>query len=342
VLRLIRDVLAFQPRGRAPTSAPRSTTARGCCAPRHHLRAQRLRAARMPSARRGRRAAGRRRCGWCRAATTSSPCRSRPMRKRDAAGRGPAGGEPIRKPARRHRRHGRAAACGAFSALLARCTARMRRVFRRLGVDEIEVRTNESYVRPLLAFFRRRERQRRAMRHAPSRAPVSRGSRLLADRRIATATCPAGGRSLPPQMAVGRRQGISVGDVFHAVVRVAVPWHTHHVFPIRSSLHRTARGGGKPGTPDDSVGGRLGHGALSAHRVAPRPARELPAATIRLAVIERRRRRTSSRRFPSSIVRRSCRRTRRGHRAQGVRRTCSARTASGGRCCSPPLLCSRC
>lgn len=38
--------------------------------------------------------------------------------------------------------------------------AATRRLFRRLGVDTIEVRTDESYVRPLLAFFRRRERHR--------------------------------------------------------------------------------------------------------------------------------------------------------------------------------------
>lgn len=35
-----------------------------------------------------------------------------------------------------------------------------RRLFRRLGVDEIEVRTDQPYVKPLLAFFRRRERLR--------------------------------------------------------------------------------------------------------------------------------------------------------------------------------------
>ncbi len=35
-----------------------------------------------------------------------------------------------------------------------------RRLFRRLAVDEVEVRTDGSYVGPLLAFFRRRERQR--------------------------------------------------------------------------------------------------------------------------------------------------------------------------------------
>ncbi|MGH7444251.1 MAG: DUF58 domain-containing protein, partial [Longimicrobiales bacterium] len=37
----------------------------------------------------------------------------------------------------------------------------VRRVFRRVGVDEVEVRTGASYVVPLLAFFRRRERQGR-------------------------------------------------------------------------------------------------------------------------------------------------------------------------------------
>jgi len=36
----------------------------------------------------------------------------------------------------------------------------MQRLFRRLGVDEVEVRTDRSYVGPLLSFFRRRERQR--------------------------------------------------------------------------------------------------------------------------------------------------------------------------------------
>jgi uncharacterized protein (DUF58 family) len=48
-----------------------------------------------------------------------------------------------------------------FAALLARERAETRRLFRRLGVDEIEVRTDQPYVKPLLAFFRRRERQRR-------------------------------------------------------------------------------------------------------------------------------------------------------------------------------------
>ena len=39
--------------------------------------------------------------------------------------------------------------------------ASVQRVFRRVGVDEIGVRTGTSYVVPLLAFFRRRERQGR-------------------------------------------------------------------------------------------------------------------------------------------------------------------------------------
>jgi uncharacterized protein (DUF58 family) len=48
-----------------------------------------------------------------------------------------------------------------FGAALARERIEMRRLFRRLGVDEVEVRTDQPYVRPLLAFFHRRERQRR-------------------------------------------------------------------------------------------------------------------------------------------------------------------------------------
>lgn len=47
-----------------------------------------------------------------------------------------------------------------FSDLLTRERSETRRLFRRLGVDEIEVRTDQPYVKPLLAFFRRRERQR--------------------------------------------------------------------------------------------------------------------------------------------------------------------------------------
>jgi uncharacterized protein (DUF58 family) len=48
----------------------------------------------------------------------------------------------------------------AFGAMLARERLETRRLFRRLGVDEIEVRTDQPYVRPLLGFFRRRERSR--------------------------------------------------------------------------------------------------------------------------------------------------------------------------------------
>jgi uncharacterized protein (DUF58 family) len=48
-----------------------------------------------------------------------------------------------------------------FAAMLVRERMESRRLFRRLGVDEIEVRTDQPYVKPLLAFFRRRERQRR-------------------------------------------------------------------------------------------------------------------------------------------------------------------------------------
>jgi uncharacterized protein (DUF58 family) len=48
-----------------------------------------------------------------------------------------------------------------FGLALARERVGTRRLFRRLGVDEIEVRTDLPYVRPLLAFFRRRERHRR-------------------------------------------------------------------------------------------------------------------------------------------------------------------------------------
>jgi hypothetical protein len=49
----------------------------------------------------------------------------------------------------------------AFGVALLRERIETRRLFRRLGIDEIEVSTNEPYVRPLLAFFHRRERQRR-------------------------------------------------------------------------------------------------------------------------------------------------------------------------------------
>jgi uncharacterized protein (DUF58 family) len=48
-----------------------------------------------------------------------------------------------------------------FGVALLRERMQTRRLFRRLGIDEVEVRTDAPYVRPLLAFFRRRERQRR-------------------------------------------------------------------------------------------------------------------------------------------------------------------------------------
>jgi uncharacterized protein (DUF58 family) len=48
----------------------------------------------------------------------------------------------------------------AFGAQLERERLETRRLFRRLGVDEIEVRTDQGFVKPLLAFFRRRERSR--------------------------------------------------------------------------------------------------------------------------------------------------------------------------------------
>ena len=48
-----------------------------------------------------------------------------------------------------------------FDQAVAREDAELRRLFRRLGVDQIEVRTDAPIVRPLLSFFRRRERQLR-------------------------------------------------------------------------------------------------------------------------------------------------------------------------------------
>jgi uncharacterized protein (DUF58 family) len=47
-----------------------------------------------------------------------------------------------------------------YEVLVAREHTRVRRVFRRLGVDEVAARTDAGYVRPLLSFFRRRERRR--------------------------------------------------------------------------------------------------------------------------------------------------------------------------------------
>jgi hypothetical protein len=39
--------------------------------------------------------------------------------------------------------------------------AERRRLFRGLGIDPIEVRTDEPYIRPLLRFFRQREKRLR-------------------------------------------------------------------------------------------------------------------------------------------------------------------------------------
>ncbi len=55
---------------------------------------------------------------------------------------------------------GSAAMRALYTSHVAREREARRRLFRRLAVDEIEVRTDQSYVRPLLSFFRRRERQR--------------------------------------------------------------------------------------------------------------------------------------------------------------------------------------
>jgi uncharacterized protein (DUF58 family) len=51
-----------------------------------------------------------------------------------------------------------------FQSFLDQERAALHRSFRRLGVDEIEVRTDGSFVGPLLAFFRRRARARRQFR----------------------------------------------------------------------------------------------------------------------------------------------------------------------------------
>lgn len=56
---------------------------------------------------------------------------------------------------------GSAALHEAFGAHVAREEEALRRMLRRLAVDEIAIRTNDSYIRPLLAFFERRERKRR-------------------------------------------------------------------------------------------------------------------------------------------------------------------------------------
>jgi hypothetical protein len=51
-----------------------------------------------------------------------------------------------------------------YEVFLGQERAAMRRLFRRLGVDEIEIRTDGSFVGPLLSFFRRRERTRTRIR----------------------------------------------------------------------------------------------------------------------------------------------------------------------------------
>jgi uncharacterized protein (DUF58 family) len=48
-----------------------------------------------------------------------------------------------------------------YASGLAEETEALRRQFRRLAIDEIAVRTDGSYVAPLLAFFKRRERRAR-------------------------------------------------------------------------------------------------------------------------------------------------------------------------------------
>ena len=55
---------------------------------------------------------------------------------------------------------GRVTLRASYGARIAAETQHVRRLFRRVGVDEIHVRTDEPFVGPLLAFFRRRERQR--------------------------------------------------------------------------------------------------------------------------------------------------------------------------------------
>ncbi|HEX7119739.1 MAG TPA: DUF58 domain-containing protein [Longimicrobiales bacterium] len=56
---------------------------------------------------------------------------------------------------------GRSVLRAAYAARRAAGRESLRRTFRRLGVDEIEVRTDASYIAPLLGFFRRRERMLR-------------------------------------------------------------------------------------------------------------------------------------------------------------------------------------
>ncbi|MBI4408406.1 MAG: DUF58 domain-containing protein [Gemmatimonadetes bacterium] len=56
---------------------------------------------------------------------------------------------------------GRAELRALYTSLVARERDELRRLFRRLGVDEIDVRTDASYIGPILGFFRRRERKLR-------------------------------------------------------------------------------------------------------------------------------------------------------------------------------------
>lgn len=56
---------------------------------------------------------------------------------------------------------GRRGVLALYRESIAREREAMQRLFRRLGIDEIDVRTDASYIQPLLAFFRRRERQLR-------------------------------------------------------------------------------------------------------------------------------------------------------------------------------------
>jgi len=55
---------------------------------------------------------------------------------------------------------GSAAVRALYASHVAQEREAVQRLFRRLGVDEVEVRTDRSYIGPLLSFFRKRERQR--------------------------------------------------------------------------------------------------------------------------------------------------------------------------------------
>jgi hypothetical protein len=46
-----------------------------------------------------------------------------------------------------------------FEYLVGEEEVRLRRILRRLSVDQIEIQTNRSYVVPLIEFFRARERK---------------------------------------------------------------------------------------------------------------------------------------------------------------------------------------